>query len=347
MRHLALIVALFTSCAAPIEEVPSADHAPGGEAEPARDVRSLLESSLVSGEERCILRPTSAGFALGLPLVSAVNPRPELPSDLPDRLAREGDGLSLFTLYGRFGEGGLPLAATTRHAPPLGPLLAVFLTPDGVILAAPGRETRGPSALTSLSEMLAEIELDPSHLVAVVPSAETPMKALAWALAQIDARGAEVTLALPLPPGTQHRVAAGEPSREGMCGEHIPAPSLEGELSLASIRRTMASLPADVRACRAESSSYEAARGGTLGLLVRVGASGRVAEACMDEDTVGDPALRTCVLERARALEFEPPSPEGTLDLRVPLRIERDVSDRARGLCPEPHREGVSRRARG
>jgi hypothetical protein len=333
MRVLPLLLAFLASCAPPAVETSPEARAQGGESERTRDFAALLRTRPASGEARCLLVDAQERLELGVSLVSAVNPRPDPPADLLRRIAREEDGLTLFTLYGHFGDEGIPLTSITRHAPPLGPLIGVYLTRSGAHVAAPRRETEGPFGLDELEDALTRAGISASHLVAVVPSADTPVEAVASVLALIDDRGAEATLAIPLPEGTRLRSAAPEPSRAGMCGELAAAPVPEGDLAMSAVRTALADLAADVRACRARASSYEAARGGALGLFLRVGTHGRVIEACMDEDTVGDAALRACVLEHAHGLVFDAPVPAGTVDLRVPLRIERDASDRARGVC--------------
>jgi hypothetical protein len=331
VRFYLVLCALAVSCAPPRVIEPTVARTEGSE---TTDVRALLSSRPVTDASSCLFVETGEGLALAAPLVSAVNPRPELPDDLARRLSRgEGDGLTLFTLYGQFGDGGAPLAAVTRHAPPLGPLVAIYLSASGAHVAAPRRETRGPLGLDELERELSSMGVDSSYLVALVPEASTKESALVAVLRAIDERGAEPALALPLPEGTRHRKRERETDFAGTCGtieEGVPS----GELPLPAIRAGVAELTADVRACRARSSSYEAARGGMLGLFVRVGADGRVAMACLDQDTVGDSALRACVLDAARSLAFEAPDPAGVVDLRLPLRMERDVSERKRGLCP-------------
>jgi hypothetical protein len=332
MRLVLVLFAFAVSCAPPRATEPSEALAEGGEAVDDRTFGALVASPPLASEKSCLLVETHDGLALGVPLVSAVNPRPGPPTDLGRRLTRESHGVTLFTLYGQFGDGGVPLAAITRHAPPLGPFVAIYLTSAGAHIAAPGRDTAGPLPDDELDVVLSRIGVDSSYLVAVVPADETAPMVLAAVLRTIDARGAEPTLALPLPEGTRHRRHESEPDHTGMCGSSdTSAP--RGELSMPAIRAGIAGLGADVRACRAQSSGYEAARGGILGLFVRVGADGRVAIACVDEDTIGDAALRACVLGAARSLVFEAPDPSGFVDLRLPLRVERDVSERTRGLC--------------
>ena len=69
-------------------------------------------------------------------------------------------------------------------------------------------------------------------------------------------------------------------------------------------------------------------------VLFRVGPDGRVAQACIGSDELGDAGVRRCVLDAIRATAFPRPDPSGTVDAALPVVLRPDASLRQRPLCP-------------
>ena len=79
------------------------------------------------------------------------------------------------------------------------------------------------------------------------------------------------------------------------------------------------------------------AAGGRLSLGLRIDAGGRVENACVTEDKLGDPGVLACVLDLARKLSFAPPSRGGVIDVGLPIVLLPSGGPGQRQLCPGAH----------
>ena len=76
------------------------------------------------------------------------------------------------------------------------------------------------------------------------------------------------------------------------------------------------------------------AAGSRIEITMRIGADGRLADACISRDSASDPALRDCLLEVARGTVFPAPSPAGYVDAALPLTLAPDASLTQALVCP-------------
>jgi hypothetical protein len=77
------------------------------------------------------------------------------------------------------------------------------------------------------------------------------------------------------------------------------------------------------------------AAGGRLTIAFRVAADGRVQEACISSDELGDPGVAACVVDLARTLRFAPLAAGGVLDLELPILLRASSRAIQRAACTE------------
>jgi hypothetical protein len=148
----------------------------------------------------------------------------------------------------------------------------------------------------------------------------------------------EVALAVALPKGSRlppQPTAAGGDARESFCPKGLSQPAAgeaEGDLSASALRDALTPLRAAAATCAA-SSGGRAVLGGRMSLSLRIGADGRVREACISRDEIGEAMLRRCIAESARELVFPTPDPAGSVDVELPLDLALEGPAAQRPLC--------------
>ncbi|MFO0692960.1 MAG: hypothetical protein U0230_05350 [Polyangiales bacterium] len=300
-----------------------------------------LEGEPAAPDTRCVGRIAGAGLELVAEVVPAVRPIADAPTSLDARLEGGAGTFVALTRWGRTGTGSLALAAFTPVEPVVDePLVAVLVGRRGLYLRSTSAELsaarRGPFPLAELGPSLAALGTADSPVL-VTADATVSIATLRGVLDVLGARGRSTALASVLPESTRlpdEPPPPGDPTG-GLC-EALPdlAPdATEGSLPVDAIRRGLESLRAAVPGCVAASSSGRVARGGRLGLLLRIGPNGTVEAACARQDAIGEPTFRACVLDAARALRFDRPTPPGSVDVALPLVVTPDTSLGRDALC--------------
>jgi hypothetical protein len=117
------------------------------------------------------------------------------------------------------------------------------------------------------------------------------------------------------------------------CPDGLPATDApEGNLPLPTLTAGIAPLKEQAPDCLGRGDARGAA-GGQLAIALRVDARGKVEQACLARDELGDAAVAACVIDLARRLSFAPPSPSGVLDLELPLLLRPSVRAGQRPIC--------------
>jgi hypothetical protein len=267
---------------------------------------------------QCVVERVGQLLRYGAFAAPAIRPLPLPSADLDDQLAR-GGSVNVLTGRGRYGSaaGGLTLAAYSV-APPLREALVLILTDTGITLR--GVEAPGPRAdqLTREAATEAVLALQPATVfVAAEAAVATPR--VAELLESLQTRHVPVALAVDLP--RDAALSLRESAAFTACPDGLPATDEpEGELALAQIKPSLGTLSAHAADCLGTADARGAA-GGRVRVMLRVGASGSVSQACISADETRDPKLLGCILTAARSLRFPAPAPTGTVDLELPLAL--------------------------
>lgn len=301
----------------------------------------LDERGEVGSEADCMLRrPERAEWPwiLEAEIAAAVRPLPEPPDDLDARLIDSTSPVLAITRWGQIGSRsyGVAVAAFTNAPPTLDqPATVVIATNRGAYvrltdrLVSAGR-TR-PVDLSALSGEIANVA-DEGQMIYVTAEAVVPLERLRSLLAVLP-EGSPVALAVAL--GDEIRVPdPPEPPPDrgtGLCPDGLPelAEAEQGELETTLIVGALGPLRAAVQDCMAQAAGTRAA-GGLVELTMRIGPEGRVTDACLISDEVGGTELRTCLIRAAQATPFPAPRPTGSVDVRLPLRLQPSYQ---RALC--------------
>jgi hypothetical protein len=156
-------------------------------------------------------------------------------------------------------------------------------------------------------------------LLETLPREASPKVALAVVLAE------DVRLPAPAPHTDDGR---------GLCPDGLPRlRGNVGELETADIVSALGPLRDGATQCMATATGPGAA-GTRIGLAMRIGPDGRLAEACMTADSAADPVLRDCLLDAARATTFPAPDPPGSVDVILPMELVPDASLAQLLVCP-------------
>lgn len=306
--------------------------------------RRLDERREADSTAGCILRGAAgAPWRLEADLSVAVRPLPDAPADLDERLAQDG-GIRVLTRWGQLGAEARDLALVAfTTTPPLraSGAAALFLTDEGVYLRRVGEAEVEPFGPVSVGDAGARVQRALSGGAVplfVTAEAGQSIDRLRDLLHRLPEASAGVTaLAVPLAPETRlPDAAARSEDTTGTCPDGLPEPAegtAEGELAARDIVGALGPLREGARGCF-DNATGPAALGGRTSLALRIGPEGAVTEACFREDEIGDPGLRACVLEAARATHFPSPDPPGIVDAIVPLVFEPDASLRQPPLCP-------------
>ncbi len=353
-----LLVACGGASAVPAPVVVRRDAPAGAEAEPAAvetspralgptatfadlvaAVRRLDDRGQGESDAGCLLRgrgEVGAAWRLEADLAVGVRPVPD-PSPLAGRLA-DGGPVTVLTRWGRRGSGGVSFAALTTLPPPReGDATLVAITDDGILLRltgeAVGASDGGPHRVSALAGPLSGMLERASAEVYVTAEPGTSLRRVREVLAALPADAQQrAALAVVLPDAVTLPEPPTADDAEGLCPEGLtPSGEDPGELDAARLRAALAPL-AELGATCLSRAAPEAARGGRVELLLRVGVGGQVRQACLQRDGIGDPLLRACMLNAVRGLTL--PDPAGDVDVRVPLLLAPDRSEVQKALCP-------------
>ncbi len=275
-------------------------------------------------------------YRLEADLAVALHPLPEAPADLDERLETTRS-VRVLSRWGQLGaEGDLAAVVFTTTPPPTtGSAVAWIVTDRGLSIRpiGPSGAREGPLSLAHAAERAAA--LGGAGLVVVASEAGVALSDLRTVLAALASARAAVALAVTLAPDV--RLPSPSPVADdgvGLCPNGLPdVPDTElGQLSAQAIVSALGPLRDGATACL-ESAQGRAAAGGRVVLAMRIGPDGAMANACLVEDPIRDPRLRSCLLEAARATAFTPPSPAGVVDAVLPLELRPDASATQRPTC--------------
>ncbi len=229
---------------------------------------------------------------------------------------------------------------TTSASTQQRPVLALFLTAQGIYARGASPEVRAqPKAMTldQASALLASIPTERAPVVYVSAEAKIPLSDLRALLRALPA-SFEAALAVALPKGSR-LPAPTAPSQtesgDSFCPNGLPAPAAserEGDLSAEALRAAIPLLRDAVPRCAADGGA-RAALGGKLTLSLRIDEAGRVRHACLAQDEIGEPLLRRCIAQSAREISFAVPSPAGSVDLELPLALAAGGPAAQRPIC--------------
>jgi hypothetical protein len=296
----------------------------------------------------CVLREGRDGepHHLEADLSVAVRPVPAPDSDLDGRLGRSA---RVLTRWGPIGAAhpDLALVALTGTPPASGEAAIVLVVTDEgvygrVARAAPlDRADFGPASIDQAGARIADLVARPELAAAPIfvtaergVRVERVARLFEW-LARVPS--ASVALAVALAPGTRLPDAPAQETGPGAatCPDGLPATSddaPEGDLPADTIRAGIEPLRAASIECLAHAGAG-AVRGGVAELAFRIGADGAVQDACFVRDATDDPALRACIVRAALGIRFAAPSPAGTVDVVLPLRLAAEPAPPVRARC--------------
>lgn len=153
----------------------------------------------------------------------------------------------------------------------------------------------------------------------VQPDAPWSELAAAW----LPRSGTAATWRLPgteTPPASPRGAGAGAAPRP----KATPAPARAGSVTVtggldkAVVSRVLARSRAGMRACYEQALSRNPSASGSIEVRITVGPSGSVSSATTAADTIGDPALASCLVSGAKRMTF--PEPQGgSATIVVPL----------------------------
>jgi hypothetical protein len=281
---------------------------------------SQRESSLAPAGA-CLLGSTAGRYVLDAEITSAVRPLPAPSDDLDDALKR-AEQVEILSTWGRHGDGTAKLAvAGFTHAPPAREALALFITDRGLSLRGPsGGAFKARDAL-SLSAVLEVLASEPRASVFVVPEAAIAVSRLHEVLAQLMGHAVSAALAVNLAPDTTLPLPTNATARVAACHDGLPETAEpDGKLPIAQLTSGIEPLKERAAGCLQRGDARGAA-GGHLSIALRISANGRVQEACVMRDELGDPGVAACVIDLARALSFGPPAPGGVIDIAFPVAL--------------------------
>lgn len=289
-----------------------------------------------AGDPRCLI-DLRGSPRLSADVAVGARPLAPAPAGLASALDVAAGPASVISVWGSSPGESLALVAftTTTPAAARAPAIAAIVTRAGVSLRAAHTAIRAqpePLPLERASALLAQ--LPPPATVYVSAEAAIPLERVVALLRALPERF-EVALAVALPQGTRLPAPAQASSTELMCPEGLPAPNddePEGELDPAAVRGALEPLSSEALAC-ATSTGARALLGGKLTLALRVNAQGKPDPLCMLSDTIGEPLLRRCVIEAARALSLPAPEPRGFVDVHLPIEIALAGPPPQRALC--------------
>ncbi|MCA9582850.1 MAG: hypothetical protein KC416_13720, partial [Myxococcales bacterium] len=213
----------------------------------------------------------------------------------------------------------------------------VILTDRGAYLRGVGTHTRTrlgalpPADLISeLGEILHHLEGTPEQHAAAPPlflSAESgiPLEQIARTLQDLTPlapRG--ITLVVPLPEGTRMPAPfeARVDPQGGRCPDGLPdTEEAYGELTATALQNAAGPfLTEGASACLAGIQGPDGA-GGRMTVALRIDPAGTVKHACVTASDFSDGRIEACVLGAVLRSRFPQPTPEGIVDVALPVRL--------------------------
>ena len=349
-----LLLSLLVACASPRVAAPataaangttalpgSSQTAPRGPLKPNAHFTELVRAAIAreghaSTGADCLLAREAEGFTLHGDLASALRPLPLPPADLDEPL-RRSEPVEILSAWGRYGDGsgGLSLAGFTL-AKPTPSAAALMITDRGFSVRSVSGDPRSTADARTLDELLAKLGPEPDRTLFVTAEAAIPLTTLAETLGELERRALPVALAVALAADTLLPPPARATARVSYCPSGLPATEAsEGSLPTEALRAGIAPLQQQASACIGRGDARGAA-GGRLALSLRVGPGGRVQDACVTEDALGDNGVLACVLDLARKLSFASPAPSGVVDIGLPIVLLPSGGTGQRPLCPSP-----------
>jgi hypothetical protein len=285
----------------------------------------------------CLLARTASGFVLGGEVAAAVRPLPPAPDEL-DEVLKSVERVELLSAWGRHGDGNgkLALVGFTASAPARS-AVALILTDQGLSLrgasgsAVTPRDGLDRNAALAALAALSSRETAPTIFVSA--EASIALRDVYALLEVLSLRGLEVVLSVSLATNTTLPLPASATAQVSRCEDGLSATDApEGSLSSGDILAGIAPLKESAPDCLLRGDARGAA-GGRLTVSFRVAANGRVQEACIAHDELGDPGVLACVIDIARALSFAPPSAGGVLDIKLPIVLRASSRAVQRAAC--------------
>jgi hypothetical protein len=300
----------------------------------------------------CLLRGgdgVGAPFRLEADVAVAVRPVGDAPGELARRLEAHDGGVRLLSRWGQQGEDpAMAVMTLTSTPPPTGaPSVVAIVTDLGVHLRSTAgplpAAARGPFAAGDLAARLAAAPSEAPSVIVVTADAGISLGRVRSVLAALP-DGAPVALGVMLAENTRLPDEPPRPEAEtdGLCPDGLPEPGDgpieghfgEGGLSPEALLGALGPFREAATDCLGAATGAAAA-GGRLIVVFRVGADGRIAEACVRTDEIGDAGVRRCVLDALRPATFPQPDPAGTVDVSLPVVLRPDASLRQRPLCDQ------------
>jgi len=291
-----------------------------------RVVARLDETGNGHSTAACLLREEN-GLRLEADLTPAARPLPTPPERTTVDRTTHAAGVSVMTTWGNVtsdADDTVLLAFTTispRAA--TAPVVAMFVTPHGVIVRAPAPSEDsavGPLSPDEAGALLAQL----AGPATVYVTADRDVEARSvFQLLKLVPNRFEAALAVALPTGTR-LPSPTQDTQEGICTDGLPlaaAQATPGELSPSAAQLAVAPLRESALGCAVQAGG-RAFLGGRLALMLRVGKDGRVHEACFSRDEIHEPLLRRCVISTVKELTFPEPTPGDFADLQVPLQLD-------------------------
>lgn len=305
-------------------------------------VGALDDVGAADSDASCLLRHLpGAALRLEADLAVAVRPLPPASSNLAARLRATGGAVQVLGRWGRVGprDAGLNLVAISSGAPRASDarVIVLFVTPGEIHLRTTGVDL--PSALLRPvpaigPEQVSAVRSVRPDAILVTADASVALSTLLTRVRPIADMGFRIGLTVLLPPETRlpDAGAAEEASSVGLCPAGLPEIATEdqGERDAASVRQVLGAIHASAQGCMASVGGGMATEG-VMHVLLRVGPGGGVATVCARQDELEVAALRVCILERLRRLDFGPAP--GFVDIALPLRLVSQGASSQRLEC--------------
>ncbi|MCB9611479.1 MAG: hypothetical protein H6722_03395 [Sandaracinus sp.] len=301
-------------------------------------IRRLDDRGEGASEEGCLVRGGArSGDGLRFEAEVAVPLRP-LPDAAPNVAARlRGRGpVRLLAVWGQRGSGSLVLAVVTTTSPRRGREAVLVVSEDGARVRFTDGEVSealaGPHSPEALAAWLGSEDGDAGiGRVVVTADAGLTLARLRRTLAALPPR-LEVAFAVALAEDVRLPETPPPPSDDvGLC-EREPIPDdAVGDVDGAALQAAVAARRDAFAACLGRAAP-ERAHGGWLGLRFRVEANGSVERACASRDTLGDPAVRACLLDVLRGMQVDPAPVGGAILVELPLQLVPG-DERTRAIC--------------
>lgn len=298
---------------------------------------SALEPSGQPGQ-RCLLGAKRTGFRLGAELASALYPLPAAPDDL-DAALKRAPVVRVLSRWGQYGQGNVTLAlAAITEAPPTRNAFSVVLTDQGVYVRTSDPQQPITDAAVKDEQLTQALDrADAFHEYSTLflsAEANVPVARLLKILTTLSKESTgPIAFAVALPPGTPIPDPVAERAHPSLCPNGLPELEGEaGELELAAIHGALVPFQERAATCL-EQADARGAAGGRLRLAIRVEASGRVGQTCVEANDTEDDALSACVIAATQQLVFPAPNPAGRVDLSLPIVLRQGSHPAQAPLC--------------